>query len=355
MIAGIKTSLPTTDLDHVLAHTEGLWEDLRGQGLFLTGGTGFVGMWLVESFAAINARLGLNASACILTRNPAAAARRYPWLAANPALRYHAGDIGSFEFPAGEFSHVIHAATENDSVTEPLDPIRHFDANVHGTRRVLEFARQSGARRVLFTSSGAVYGKQPVTHGHIPEDFNGAPSILDLGSTYAHSKRISEFLCAAAARKGSQSVTMGRLFAFVGPYLKLDANFAIGNFIRDAMRGGPLVISGDGTPLRSYLYAADMAVWLWTILLRGQNGRAYNVGSDEAVSIAQLAQRVAAVVAPGAAVNVAQKADPNRLPPRFLPDISRARYELGLEVRVSVDDAIDRTARWHQTPSHESL
>lgn len=351
----VETSLPAADLDHVLAHTEGLWEELRGQRLFITGGTGFVGMWLVEGFLAANARFDLGASACVLTRDPAAQARRTPWLVENPALHFHAGDAASFAFPAGEFSHIIHAATENDSALRPLDPVAHFEANVRGTSRVLDFSRKCGARRLMFTSSGAVYGPQPLALAQVPEDFGGAPAALDPRTAYGQSKRVSEFLCAAAAREGQTRITISRIFALVGPYLKLDANFAVGNFIRDAMRGSPIHVQGDGTPLRSYLYAADMAVWLWTILLKGANGQAYNVGSDQAVSIADLAHRVAAVVSPGTRVQVAQPSDPSRQPPRYLPDIRRAREQLQLEVRVPLDAAISRTAAWHKSLSHESL
>src|SRR5215831_13993810 len=101
------------DLDHVLVHTAGLWEEMRGQRIFITGGTGFFGSWLVESFAWANKQLQLDAEAVVLSRDPAAFLNKVPHLADDPAIRLLAGDVRSFEFPTGTFSHVIHAATES--------------------------------------------------------------------------------------------------------------------------------------------------------------------------------------------------------------------------------------------------
>ncbi len=347
MISSLMNPL-TEDLEAVLERTRPLWEELRNQRLFITGGTGFFGSWLMESLARANQQMGLNASACVLTRHPAAFLRRWPTLAEDPAIRLHAGSVADFNFPAGEFSHIIHAATENDAGAGGLDPVAHFEANVLGTRRVLEFAGRCGARRLLFTSSGAIYGGQPPELELLPEDHPGAPSPLDTTTAYGQSKRVSEFLCRAFGEKHEVAVTIARPFALVGPFLKLDANFAVGNFIRDALRGGPIRVQGDGTPLRSYLYAADLAVWLWTILFRGRTGQAYNVGSDQAVSIGELAGRVADVLAPGTGVVFAGKAQTGRKPSRYVPAIGKAREELQLEVWMNLDEAIRRTAEWNQ-------
>ena len=105
------------DLDHILAHTEGLWEDLRGKRLFITGGTGFFGCWLLESFAWANENLDLNASALVLTRNYVAFKKSAPHLATNHAIQFHIGDIRNFDFPEGEFSHIIHAAATSANAT----------------------------------------------------------------------------------------------------------------------------------------------------------------------------------------------------------------------------------------------
>ena len=306
-----------SDRDHILAHTAGLWSDLRGSSVFITGGTGFVGTWLLESLACADDAFSLGVKATVITRNPEAFVQKSPHLAAHRALTLVEADVCSFPYPEGEFPFVIHAATERYFAAVPEHPLSTFDRDIKATRRVLEFARTHGTRRLLFTSSGAIYGKQPPGLTHIPEDYAGAPSTMDLQSPYGQGKRISEWMCAMYAAQYGLDTLIARLFAFVGPGLPLDANFAVGNFIRDAMQGGPIRIAGDGTPYRSYLYAADLAIWLWTILLKGTSCRPYNVGSAQEITIADLAKTVADNTRPGIPIEIACRLVPGAAPSRL--------------------------------------
>lgn len=344
----MNTNPLALDLDHVLAHTGGLWEDLRGSRLFITGGTGFFGCWLLESFAWANDALGLGAEVLVLTRDRAAFAAKHPRLTTHPAIRFHEGDIRSFAFPDGAFSHVIHGATEASAALNRDDPLGMIDTITQGTRHTLDFAQQCGAHRFLLTSSGAVYGAQPPDLGHIPEDYAGAPDCARAGSAYGEGKRLAELFCAVYAEKHGLDVTIARGFAFVGPFLPLDSHFAVGNFLRDGLRGGPIRVGGDGTPFRSYLYAADLAVWLWTILVRGQPGRAYNVGSEEAITITEAAQRVAARFTPIPPVQIGRQPVAGEAASRYVPSTERARSELALGVWVGLDEALRRTIDWNR-------
>ena len=331
------------DREHVLAHTHGLWEPLRGRRIFVTGGTGFVGTALVEAFAAANAAHDLGARIVLLTRDATRFAARSPQLANDRAVELLIGDAVDFEPPRGRFAFVVHAATERYHDADAARPLSVFERDLAATRRVLALAREAGATRFLFTSSGAVYGRQPPDLANVPEDYRGAPGTTEPGTEYGQSKRASEFACASYARVFGIGAVITRLFTFVGPHLALDDGYAVGDFLRDVLAGDAIRIAGDGTAVRSYLYAADLAIWLWTMLLRGTPGGVYNVGSPVAVSIGDLAAAVAAAVAPRTRIEVAGEPAPGRAAPRYVPCVLRAEDELGLRVRVPLRDAIVRT------------
>lgn len=334
------------DLEHILEHTRELWNDLRGERLFITGGTGFFGSWLLESFIWINQRLKLDAAATVLTRHPEAFIAKTPHLALAENITLLQGDTRDFAFPGGTFSHIIHAATQ-PTETQPA-PLEQLQANITATQHTLDFSRQCGAKKFLFTSSGAVYGKQPTEITHLPETYMGAPDTTDLHTAYGQSKRISEYLCSIYAEKYRICATIARCFAFLGPYLPLNSNYAAGNFIRDALSGTTLQIMGDGTPYRSYLYTADLTIWLWTILFRGQPSRPYNVGSENDLTIAQLATSIIQELAPQTKIQIAKQPNPAQPALRYVPSTQRAKNELGLESRVSLAEAIRRTANFYK-------
>lgn len=329
----------TIDLEHILDHTIPLWRELRGQNVFITGGTGFFGCWLLESFIWVNEFLGLNANATVLTRNPKLFIKKAPHLAKNHAVHLIQGDVRDFKFPKGEeFPFVIHAATDASAKLNRENPLLMFDTIVEGTKHTLEFAQTHGTKKFLFTSSGAVYGEQPLNNMYLHETYWGAPNTMNQESAYGSGKRAAETLCSLFPME----TKIARCFAQIGYYLPMDTHYAIGNFIKDALNHQPIHINGDGTPIRSYLYAADLTIWLWTILFKGQSNRLYNVGSDKGVSILELANIVRQEVNPNVEINVACKPD-SKLRQRYVPSIQRARTELGLDVWIPLEEAIGRT------------
>jgi nucleoside-diphosphate-sugar epimerase len=339
----------TEDKDHILRHTSSLWEELRNNKLFVTGGTGFFGSWLLESFAFSNRELNLNAKLTVLSRDPGNFRSKAPHLFNDPSISFHQGDIRTFEFPKGEFPYVIHAAAETRILTNNENSLLAFDTIVNGTRHLLDFAQSHGTKNLVLISSGAVYGTQPPSLSHIPENHTGAPNPLQIGSVYGEGKRAAELLCHIYSMKYDLQIKIARCFAFVGPHLPLNAHFAIGNFIMDAINGRPILVKGDGSPLRSYLYASDLAIWIWKILIKGEPGQVYNVGSGQAISIKSLAYKISQMVTPPVPINIQVPVQSTGKPQRYVPSIKKAEKELDLKVWVNLAEGILKTINWYKT------
>ena len=325
--------LPPNDLAHVQRHAGSDLEELRGKSLFITGGTGFFGKWLVGALAHADAEQDLGLHLTVLSRQPQKFLGQYPQATDHPAIHFLQGNVTDFSAPGNHYDYVVHAATDTLAITTPAQEEARAREIMTGTQRVLDLVRQSKTCRLLNISSGGVYGAAAGKATGTSEDDPAKPV-----TSYAKAKLEAEKLCEAS---GLDFVT-ARAFAFLGPHLPLDAHYAAGNFLRDAQRGGPILVRGDGTALRSYLYPADLVVWLLRILLRGQAARIYNVGSDESVSTAQLARQIAAAVDSPTEVSI-QSLQPQGPQNIYLPNIHRARTELNLDVVIPLQDAITRT------------
>lgn len=344
----MQAAYPIDDLDMVLSLTPEFWTRFSGSRLLVTGGTGFVGNWLLQALQRANDTLGSRIELLVLSRDPDRARKHAALVFERADTTLVAGDVCDFTVPVGKLDMVIHAAAEVGDPKRADNPRQVFDNIVLGTRRTLDLADANGASRFLLTSSGAVYGAQPAALDRIGEDHNGAPDPLQPAAAYGNAKRAAEWLTAAAAGQSGIGACSARIFALVGPGLPLNGPFAAGNFVRDALAGGPIQVTGDGRPLRSFLYMADLCIWLLRILGSGVPGQAYNVGSEHAVSIAELALRIAqaagftkapAIHAPAAAGT----------PPRYVPDTRKARERLDLAEYTSLDEALRKTLNWSRS------
>ena len=311
--------------------------------LFLTGGTGFFGRALLRHWCQQSAQGLIVPQVTLLTRSAESFRVNYPQFVGLNWLEIVSGDIlEPSSFPEKRlFSHVLHAAT--DSTLGPqLTALERYQQIVDGTKNVLDYAVLTKAKRFLLTSSGGVYGPQPSDLAEIPEDFNQIPDPLLVANTYSIAKRAAEHLCALYQDSSNLEVIIARCFAFVGEDLPLEVHFAIGNFIRDALWSNQVTVKGDGTAIRSYLDQRDLAQWLLVMLEKGQTGKAYNLGSDQAVSIRQLAETVRDMVAPNKEVNVLSKPT-SIIRNRYVPDISKAKAELDLRISITLSEAIEHT------------
>jgi len=342
------SGLADRDIDEMLAALGTVAKRLRDARILLTGATGWFGTWLLDALVALDRTHALGLRIVAVSRDPQRFAYRHPRLASAPIIEWIAADVrdAGWSVP-GPLTHVIHAATDASAALNAASPAMMFDTIVDGTRHALRIAKDARARRVLLVSSGAVYGPQPTGIDRLDEAFVGAPAVPVAPNAYAEGKRAAEQLIAAVRTGSGVDAVIARCFAFVGPHMPFDTHFAVGNFIRDALERDAIVIRGDGLPMRSYLYTTDLVAWLLTLLVEAPPRRAFNVGSPDPVSIAQLAHLCATLARRlhGRSVDVRIEAlsSGGR---SYVPSTRRAQAELGLRVGVRLDDAIARTMAW---------
>jgi UDP-glucuronate decarboxylase len=316
--------------------------------ILLTGGTGFFGKALLRHWIDGERKGQAPTRVTLLSRDPDRFAAQHPALVEHRWLQLVRGDVcDAASLPQGQaFTHVLHAAT--DSTTGPqLTPRQRFDQIVDGTRHMLDLAVACGASRFLLTSSGGVYGAQPPDMEQIPEHCHTLPDPLNPAQAYSIGKRMAEHLCALTMQAHGLPIVVARCFAFVGPDLPLDVHFAIGNFIRDALQADRIIVQGDGSPLRSYMDQRDLAQWLLELLTRGRAGQAYNVGSDQAVTIRELAHTVRDLLAPHKQVHVLGAPNPAAARNCYIPSIAKVRQEFGLDITIRLQEAICFAADAH--------
>lgn len=311
--------------------------ELAGNRIFLTGGTGFIGYWLLMTIAQLNT-MGAQISVVALSRNPERFLDQYPEFREAEWLQFIRGDVRDYPFPDGKFDLFIHGAS--DTSPEAANWARElFETIILGTRRVLDHAVACGTRRVLIISSGAIYGEQPPEITHIPESAPYACNSTDPADAYGEGKRAMEMWAVCYGREYGIETVIARCFAFIG--YGLPPHLAVGQMIRSALSDGYIVITGDGKTVRSYLYAADLAIWLLALACKGKPGVPYNVGSDKAIRLDQLAQLICDTLGLTNQVEILGRIQSGRRS-RYAPDVLRIRQELGVEVWTDIMTGIKR-------------
>jgi nucleoside-diphosphate-sugar epimerase len=331
------------DLHSIFERSKEIFLELDGSNIYLTGGTGFIGRWLLEAIAYSVDCSNIRIKVTILTRNPNTFASKAPHLFNNKNFTIIEGNVNEALVPHSQYSHLIHAATDASAELNAHNPCLMFDTVLSGTKNVLDFAKTNNVKRVLYLSSGAVYGNQPSDVLKVKEDWFGAPDCLNPINAYAEAKRAAEMLCSIYVKQFGLEISTARIFALLGPLLTLDIHFAAGNFIKDAIEGRAITVNSSGRAVRSYMYPTDLIVALLHLLVNGTSGKGYNIGSDEAISIRDLAKLTADLIGDGKYQILGQD-DPGWNPGRYVPDVSKIYHDFGLYRTVSLNDAILNTA-----------
>jgi dTDP-glucose 4,6-dehydratase len=343
MGTGNDLSLTTPHLQRLLA----AFDQLDGSRILLTGGSGFVGKWMLQIAQIAQENSATKIEIVVPTRQLAADHVQTAVAIGCPNVSWVEGDFLSDHLDLGQIDMIIHTATPASAQLNAENPAEMLRINVEAMESVLRYA--SDNKPLLFTSSGAVYGTQPQSVSHITEGNVEPNPPSEQLNAYAQGKRIAERMCREAGSSGQCSPIIARLFAFGGKYLPRDTHFAIGNFIQNALDQQPIAIQGDGRARRSYLYGADMATWLWCALAHDSDEKAapFHIGSEHSVSILELAHAVATVS--GELLNyvpeitVAKEIDLSESVHQYVPANSDTRKALRVSEWASLAEVIRRT------------
>jgi nucleoside-diphosphate-sugar epimerase len=340
----------STQHDYLYNISRQYLNEFLGKKVFLTGMTGFFGLPFLEFLFRCKDENNDNSRVYILTRNESKFKKNNPILSDKDYVYFIEGDVRSFLYPTDKIDYVIHGASVSSKEKfDGCSPLERYDRLNSGTRYVLDFSVYSKASKFLLISSGSVYGN--VTNfSRISENCLNAPDVInDIESCYSEGKRSAELLCAIYSRSCDMEVVIARCFAFIGPNIPLDINYAIGNFISNSINGKKIEIKGNGTPIRSYLYTYDLAVWLSCLLVNGENRSVYNVGSDEFYSISSLAKTIKKELNDNVDIlflnknnELIKKTSASNM---YVPNISKAKNNFGLSVYTGLNKAVYLTAK----------
>ena len=321
--------------------------ELKNKTIFVAGGTGFVGKWLTEMICFLNAEYKLNIKLILLARNTDSFLSEVPHLAKNSSVHLIQQDVRYLSELAKEINFVINAAGSPDRREHANKPLSTIETFYKGTSSILnECFRLSELRKIIHLSSNFVYGH--FYNDKIKETDLGNLDCNSINATYGEVKRMTETLCAVYGNQQQLPITIVRPFSFIGPYQKLDKPWAINNFIRDAIIGGPIKILGDENTRRSYMYGSDLASWLLKLLVTEKTEAVYNIGSSRGVSLKELAETIKGIVDNKIDIIYRSSKDNYNTTPHSIPDISKITKDLNVKECFSLDEALTYTINWNK-------
>lgn len=328
---------------------EQLLRPLMNKNVLIIGGTGFIGKWISEMIIYLNKYFAFNSKIYLLAKDIEKFKTDYPTISRNVNIFFIEQDVRYISELPSDVNFIVNAAGSPDSRDHASQPLKTIDTILKGTTAVLEASyRLPDLQNIVHVSSNYIYGNiTKLDKINILESDLGVMESNSIHSSYSEAKRMSETLCSIYRNQHRLPINIVRPFAFIGPYQKLDKPWAVNNFIREALIGGKIRILGDENSVRSYMYGSDMAFWMLRVLSCGYSGDVYNVGSDEGISLKELAKLIIKINNGKIEFTCKSIKDNNNKIHSLVPDISKAN-NLDLKITYSLNEALERTIKWNQ-------
>lgn len=323
---------------------------LNGKTIFISGGAGFLGRYLVRTLDYLNRHVLVHPCKIIIADTFISG--QYDAVPKSEHITLMKHDVSKPFKIDGPVHFILHAASIASPIFYNKFRVETIDAGVLGTKNLLELAREKNTESFLFFSSSEIYGNPDTTHIPTKEDYNGNVSCIGPRACYDEPKRLGETLCMTYADVYNLPVKIVRPFNIFGPGMRLDDGRVVPNFVVSAMRGQKIPIYGDGFNTRTFCYIADAIAAFYLVLLSDQNREVFNVGSDEQeLSMKHLADIIIGLVQNDEArahlVEGANDMYKNKVDPqRRCPDLTKIRTKVGYTPRTTLVSGLRRFIAW---------
>ena len=323
------------------------WDSFIDASVLISGANGFLPAYIVETLLHLNDTRNTNITVLALVRNKEKALKRFEHHAGRPDLQFLVQDVSDPITIDAKVDFIIHAASQATPKVYGVDPVGTMLPNIIGTNNLLKLGKEKSVKGFLFFSSGEVYGGVPEDSFPTKESYKGHIDPVDVRSCYGESKRAGETLCVSWCHQFGVPIKIVRLFHTYGPGMDLEDGRVFADFVADILHDRDIVMRSDGKQTRAFCYIADAISGIFTVLLQGKNGEAYNVGWDKETSIVDLAHMLVGLF-PEKKLEVSMQVA-NTSPgyvgnkiSRTCPDISKMKA-LGWEPKIEVRDGFRRT------------
>ncbi|KKP43517.1 MAG: NAD-dependent epimerase/dehydratase [Parcubacteria group bacterium GW2011_GWA2_33_14] len=328
---------------------------LEGKTLLVTGGSGFIGGYFLDVISFLNEHQFLKPCKVICLDNLIVGdQKRFAHLLKKDYFEFIKHDISkpfSYDRP---IDFIVHAASVASPTYYRQYPLETIDANVMGTRYLLQLAKDKKSQSFLFMSTSETYGDPNPENIPTPETYRGNVSFTGPRACYDESKRLGETLCMAFWQQYGVPVKIARPFNFYGPGLRLDDKRVIPDFVNNALHNQPIVMHSDGTDTRTFCYISDAITGLFKILLSDFNGEAFNVGNDvqAEVSMLQLANMIKEISGNNIEIIHKESTDKHYMtdnPRRRAPNLDKIKKLLGYQPTVDLKTGLKKSMGWYKS------